>query len=395
MASSTNAASAKLAVRIVPSIAQVDRAAWDALDHGPSPFLRHGFLRALEESGSIGGTGRRRSGWTPAYLLAERAGALVGGVVAFVKDHSYGEYIFDWGWASAAQRAGIRYYPKLVIAAPATPATGKRILLAADAGDEVRDTLIAATRAVADETKCSSIHWLFCTAEEQAQLARAGFFARTTLQFHWKNRGYGSFDDFLGELKSRKRKQLRKERERARAAIDRLSWVSGAEVSKQQLDDLDRFYRITTANHGGRDYLREGFFHLLAAHLPDAMRVVEVIKDDRRIAGALFLETDAALYGRYWGASTHVDLLHFETAYYAGIERAIEKRIPLFEAGAQGEHKLLRGFEPSRTYSAHWIRHEGLAAAVEDYTQREAQAMDVELAEMAKFGPYRSDNDDD
>jgi uncharacterized protein len=395
VASSTNAESAKLAVRVVTSIAQVDALAWNALDHGPSPFLRHGFLRALEESGSIGGTGRQRSGWTPVYLLAERAGRLIGGVAAFVKDHSYGEYIFDWGWASAAQRAGLRYYPKLVIAAPATPATGRRILLAPDAGDDVRDHLIGAVRAVADDTKCSSIHWLFCTAEEQAQLARAGFFPRTTLQFHWKNRSYSSFDDFLAQLKSRKRKQLRKERERARAAIDKLSWITGSEISEEQLDDLDRFYRITTANHGGRDYLREGFFHLLAAHLPDAMRMVEVIKDGRRIAGALFLETEAALYGRYWGASTHVDLLHFETAYYAGIERAIVQRIPLFEAGAQGEHKLLRGFEPSRTYSAHWVRHEGLAAAVEDYTSREAQAIDLELAEMAKFGPYRSDNDDD
>ncbi|HEY5951378.1 MAG TPA: GNAT family N-acetyltransferase [Kofleriaceae bacterium] len=395
MASSTNADSAKLAVRIVPSIAQVDVAAWDALDHGPSPFLRHGFLRALEESGSIGGTGRRRTGWAPAYVLVERAGRLVGAVAAFIKDHSYGEYIFDWGWASAAQRAGLRYYPKLVIAAPATPATGKRILLAPDAGADVTETLLAAVRTVADETKCSSIHWLFCTADEQALLARHGFFGRVTLQFHWKNRGYASFDEFLAALKSRKRKQLRKERERARAAIDELRWVDGADMTEAQLDDLDRFYRITTANHGGRDYLREGFFHLLAAHLPEAMRVVEVTKSGRRIAGALFLETDAALYGRYWGADTHVDLLHFETAYYAGIERAIDKRIPLFEAGAQGEHKLLRGFEPSRIYSSHWMRHEGLAAAVEDFTSREAAAMDLELAEMAKFGPYRSDNDDD
>ncbi|HEU4611135.1 MAG TPA: GNAT family N-acetyltransferase [Kofleriaceae bacterium] len=395
MASSTNPGPAKLAVRVVPSIAQVDAAAWDRLDHGPSPFLRHGFLRALEESGSIGGTGRRRTGWTPAYLLAERAGQLVGGVAAFVKDHSYGEYIFDWGWASAAQRAGIRYYPKLVIAAPATPATGRRILLAEGAGPEVTAALLAGVRAVADETRCSSIHWLFCTAEEQQTLARAGFFPRVTLQFHWKNRGYASFDAFLAELKSRKRKQLRKERERARGAIDRLTWIEGGDLTEEQLDDLDRFYRITTENHGGRDYLREGFFHLLAAHLPDAMRMVEVTQGGRRIAGALFLETGAALYGRYWGADTHVDLLHFETAYYAGIERAIERKIPLFEAGAQGEHKLLRGFEPSRTYSAHWIRHEGLAAAVEDFTQREAQAMDVELAEMAKFGPYRSDNGDE
>ena len=395
MASSTKSESAKLAVRVVSSIGQVDAAAWDALDHGPSPFLRHGFLRALEESGSIGGTGRKRSGWTPAYLLAERAGRLVGGVAAFVKDHSYGEYIFDWGWASAAQRAGIRYYPKLVIAAPATPATGKRLLLAPDADTDVKIALCAGVKAIADDTQCSSIHWLFCTAEEQAELARLGFFARTTLQFHWKNRGYASFDEFLAQLKSRKRKQLRKERERARSAIDRLTWIEGRELTEEQLDDMDRFYRITTANHHGRDYLREGFFHLLASHLPDAMRVVEVIKGGRRIAGALFLETGAALYGRYWGAVQHVDLLHFETSYYAGIERAIDKRIPLFEAGAQGEHKLLRGFEPSKTYSAHWVRHEGLSAAVEDYTQREAQAMDLELAEMAKFGPYRSDNDDD
>lgn len=395
MASSTNPETAKLAVRVVRTVGDIDAVAWDALDHGPSPFLRHGFLRALEESGSIGGTGRRRSGWEPVYLLAERGGRLVGAIAAFVKDHSYGEYIFDWGWANAAQRAGIRYYPKLVIAAPATPATGHRILLAPGAGTDVVAALLGAVREVADDTGCSSIHWLFCTQNEQAQLARAGFFPRMTLQFHWKNRGYASFDEFLGQLKSRKRKQLRKERERARAAIDRLTWIGGRELDQAQLDDLDRFYRNTTANHYGRDYLKAGFFHLLARYLPDEMRMVEVMKGGRRIAGALFLETDAALYGRYWGADTHVDLLHFETAYYAGIEHAIERELPLFEAGAQGEHKLLRGFEPSRTYSAHWIRHPGLAAAVEDFTRREAQALDGELVELAKFGPYRSDNDDE
>jgi predicted N-acyltransferase len=397
--SSTISSGAKLVVRAVGSIAEVDAAAWDGLDHGPSPFLRHGFLRALEDSGSIDAANapskRRRSGWTSAYLLAEQGGKLVGGIAAFVKDHSYGEYIFDWGWANAANRAGIRYYPKLVIAAPATPATGKRILLARDAGPEVSAALIAAVRAVADDTECSSIHWLFCTAEEQQQLARAGFFARTTMQFHWKNRGYKTFDDFLGQLKSRKRKQLRKERERARAAIEQLAWISGADLDQARLDDLDRFYRITTDNHGGRDYLRPGFFHRLAKTLPDAMRMVEVVAGGRRIAGALFLETDRALYGRYWGADTQVDLLHFETAYYAGIERAIERGLPLFEAGAQGEHKLLRGFEPSPTYSAHWIRHPGLAAAIADHTLHEAQAMAAELAELAKLGPYRDASGDD
>jgi predicted N-acyltransferase len=320
----------------------------------------------------------------------------VGAVAAFVKDHSYGEYIFDWGWANAAQRAGIPYYPKLVIAAPATPATGTRILLAPDAPPETVPALLAAVRKVADETGCSSIHWLFCTAAEQQLLAEHGFFARTTLQFHWKNRDYATFDDFLGALKSRKRKQLRKERQKARAAIETLRWIEGADLTADHLDALDRFYRTTTANHHGRDYLRDGFFHLLAKYLPDAMRMVEVTANGgRRVAGALFLETAEALYGRYWGADAHIDLLHFETAYYAGIDRAIEKRLPLFEAGAQGEHKLVRGFEPSPTYSSHWIRHPGLASAIEDFTTREAEAMELELAEMAKFGPYRSDSDDD
>jgi predicted N-acyltransferase len=379
----------RISVKAVGSIEEVDRAAWDRLDHGPSPFLRWGFLKALEESGSIG----KRTGWSPVYLLAERGG-LVGAVAAFVKTHSYGEYIFDWGWASAAQRAGLRYYPKLVIAAPATPATGTRILLAPGAGPEVGAALIAAVRELADDSDCSSIHWLFCTADEQAALVEHGHFARATYQFHWHNRDYRTFDDFLAQLKSRKRKQLRKERSRALAAIERLTWVDVP--TNAQLDDLDRFYRITTDNHGGRDYLRPGFFHALAKHLPEAMRMVEVVgKDGRRIAGALFFETPQALYGRYWGADTHVDLLHFETAYYAGIERAITRSLPLFEAGAQGEHKLLRGFEPSPTYSAHWIRHPGLAAAVEDYCLREREQMEAELAELTKYGPYHAQLDAD
>jgi len=388
----------KIAVRAVASVADLDAAAWDALDHGASPFLRHGFLRALEESGSVNpATARkRRSGWSSLYLLAEQAGRLVGAAPAFLKDHSYGEYIFDWSWASAAQRAGLRYYPKLVIAAPATPATGPRLLIAPGADARaVRAALIEAVRGLADETECSSIHWLFCTAEEQAALTEHGFFPRASMQFHWHNQGYATFDDFLAQLKSRKRKQLRKERARARAAIERLVWVSGGELDEAQLDDLDRFYRHTTDQHGGRDYLRPGFFHALARYLPDAMRMVEVIAGGKRVAGALFLETERALYGRYWGADVHLDLLHFETAYYAGIERAIARKLPLFEAGAQGEHKLLRGFDPAPTYSAHWIRHPGLAAAIEDYSRREAAAVAAQIAEAAQFGPYRRAGGDD
>ncbi len=400
--SSTIGEAPKLVVRAVPSVNDLPPAAWDALDHGPSPFLRHGFLRALEESGSIDAIDSkkrgRRSGWSSLYLLAELDGRLVGAIPAFVKAHSYGEYIFDWGWANAAARAGLPYYPKLVIAAPATPATGNRILLAPDLGPlaaPIREALIGAVRGVAEDTGCSSIHWLFCTREEQQQLQGLGFFPRASYQFHWHNAAYGTFDDFLGQLTSRKRKQLRKERARAQAAIGALSWISGRELDQRALDDLDRFYRQTTDNHGGRDYLRPRFFHLLAESLPDAMQMVEVTRDGQRIAGALFLETDRALYGRYWGTDVRIDLLHFETAYYAGIDRAIARRLPLFEAGAQGEHKLLRGFAPSPTYSAHWIRHPGLSAAIEDYAQREAEAVAHEITELAKAGPYKAAGADD
>ena len=397
--------STKPVVRAVGTTSQLPPG-WDALDHGPSPFLRAGFLGALEASGSIDPLGakdldprRPMSGWTSIYLLAEQGTRLVGGVAAFLKAHSYGEYIFDWGWANAAHRARIPYYPKLVIAAPATPATGNRILLApgldAATTDAVRAALIEAVRQVADDTACSSIHWLFCTAEEQAALDRAGFMARATYQFHWKNRGYATFDDFLATLKSRKRKQLKKERRNAQAAIERLDWLPGGALDQAQLDDLDRFYRATTDNHGGRDYLRPGFFHAVARMLPEAMRVVFVQQGGRRVAGALFFETDRALYGRYWGADVQVDLLHFETAYYAGIDRAIARKLPLFEAGAQGEHKLVRGFEPSPTYSAHWLRHPGLSAAIADHLAHERAAVDAEIASLAAMGPYRVDGADD
>ncbi len=394
LAHTTRAGGGELSVRVETRIGKVDRAVWDALDHGPSPFLRHGFLAALEDSKSIGG----RSGWTPAYLLVESAKSLVGAAAAFVKTHSYAEYIFDFGWASAAQRAGARYYPKLVLAAPMTPATGNRMLLAPDLDDARRarviDALAAAVHVVADEADCSSIHWLFCTAGEQAELARRGFIPRATFQYHWQNRGYATWDDFLGALKSRKRKQLRKERERVHAACAPVTWIAGRDAGDARLDDLDRWYRATTDAHGGMDYLRQGFFHELARRLPDEMLIAEVMASGTRIAGALFFETPAALYGRYWGADQHVELLHFETAYYAAIDRCIARKTPLFEAGAQGEHKLLRGFLPARTYSSHWIRHPGLADAIEDFCAREAHAVARDMNDLATAGPYRTGADD-
>lgn len=396
----------RLRVRCVSSIEEVERSAWDALEHGPSPFLSYGFLRALEVSGSIG----QGTGWHPFYLLAEvdsegrergagstAASNLIGAVPAFVKSHSYGEYIFDWSWASAAQRAGLAYYPKLVIAAPVTPATGRRVLIAPGVDpDHVTAALVAGVRELADQAGCSSVHWLFCTAEEQQRLARLGFAARLTFQFHWHNRGYGSYDDFLAGLSSRKRKQLRKERRRAQDALDGpIEFVPGSALGEEALAALDRYYRATVYAHGGADYLQPGFFHALAQELPDTMLFAQARRRRRLVAGALFFETAHGLYGRYWGCDQNIEFLHFETAYYAGIERCIARGIPLFEAGAQGEHKLLRGFLPAPTYSSHWMRHPGLHQAIVELTAREAPAVEERMRWMAEHGPYKHEDGED
>jgi predicted N-acyltransferase len=405
----------RLRVRCVSSIEEVERSAWDALEHGPSPFLSYGFLRALEVSGSIG----QGTGWHPFYVLAEvdppsgpdtrpgerlegrerGAGSttssnLIGAVPAFVKSHSYGEYIFDWSWASAAQRAGLPYYPKLVVAAPVTPATGQRLLIAPGADpDHVTAALVAGVRELADQAGCSSVHWLFCTAAEQARLERLGFASRLSFQFHWHNRGYTSYEDFLAVLASRKRKQLRKERRRAQEALDGpIEFVPGHALGEEELAALDRYYRATVYAHGGADYLQPGFFHALAQELPETMLFAQARRRRRLIAGALFFETAHGLYGRYWGCDQNIEFLHFETAYYAGIERCIARNIPLFEAGAQGEHKLLRGFLPAPTYSSHWMRHPGLHQAICELTAREARAMEERMRWMAEHGPFRHED---
>ena len=379
-------------MRTVREIAGVDAAAWDALDHGGAPFLEHGFLRALERSGSVG----PGSGWSPRYVLVEAGGAggarrLVGGAAAYVKEHSYGEYIFDWAWARGSARAGLPYYPKLVIAAPMTPATGPRLLSAPGAPrGAVVSALLEGARAVADEEGCASIHVLFCTAEEQAELVERGLLARASFQYHWRDRGYRSFDDFLGAMTSRRRKQVRKERQRALAAIDEVRWVPGRELDAAGLAAIDRFYRSTTAAHGGGAYLRPGFFAEVIRAMPERVVVAEARRGETTIAGALFFEAPRGLYGRYWGADEEVEFLHFEVAYYAGIERCIARGIPLFEAGAQGEHKLLRGFMPAPTYSAHWLRHPGLHAAVAGFVEEEAVAVAQAMAELAEASPYRA-----
>jgi uncharacterized protein len=401
----------RLATRTVNDLGGVDPAAWDGLDHGPSPFTEHGFLRALELSGSVG----PGSGWEPYHVLVEaeddppagaerRAAAahrLVGAVPCYRKTHSYGEYIFDFGWARAAMQAGVRYYPKLVVAAPATPATGRRLLVAPGLSPQDRKAVLAAlvqgVRAVADELGCSSVHWLFCGAEEHALLAEAGHAARTSFQFHWHNRpggGYADFDEFLGALASRKRKQIRKERRRAQAAVDGpVELRPAADWTRDDIVRLEAFYRRTCLMHGNEGYLTPELFELLPRLMPQRARFARVQQGGQTVAGALYFQSERALYGRYWGCAREIPFLHFEVAYYAGIEHCIREGLPLFEAGAQGEHKLLRGFLPEPTYSNHWMRHPGLREGVERFLRAEAREVRPYMEQLARFSPYRKDDD--
>lgn len=370
----------------------MDEIAWNALDQGPSPFLEYGFLRALELSGSLG----EGSGWLPFYVLAQsESGRLEGAVAAFVKLHSYGEYIFDFQWARACERAGIPYYPKLVVAAPVTPATGNRILLRPDTDEEaVTHALVHGVKQLADELGVSSIHWLFCTAREQDTLARLGFAPRASYQFHWHNDGYADFDAFLARMSSRRRKQFRKERRRCGQDVDALEWIEGEDLTSGDVEAMDGFYRRNVSEHLGEAYLRPGFFHHLQRLLPERLKFLRAIRGGETIAGAIYLETERGLYGRYWGCDERVEFLHFETSCYAGIQRCIERAIPLFEAGAQGEHKLLRGFAPSPTYSAHWLRHPDLDRAIREFLREEARAIEMRMRRLSEYLPYKRGGDD-
>lgn len=396
----------RLTTRTVTSLESVSAAAWGALAHGGCPFVEYGFLRALELSRSVG----VEAGWRPIYVIVEEApentaeppgasGAgsaprLVGAVASYVKAHSYGEFIFDWAWARAAIQGGLRYYPKLVVAAPMTPATGPRLLIHPAADREaVLDRLVAGVREAADAAGCSSIHWLFTTPAEQDALTERGFMPRASYQYHWHNAGYADFEAFLATMTSRRRKQLRKERARARAGVDALEWVAGADLTDDDLATIDAFYRDTVHAHGGHDYLAPGFFGHVRSLMPERLLWARARRGDRTIAGALFFETDEALYGRYWGCREQVPFLHFEAAYYAPIERCIAAGRPRFEAGAQGEHKLLRGLAPARTCSSHWFRHPGLGAAVGRFLAEEAAAVQEQMRELGDYLPFRADDD--
>ncbi|MFA5951417.1 MAG: GNAT family N-acetyltransferase [Hyphomicrobium sp.] len=381
----------KISARTVPQISEVDPAHWDACanpDVGKhNPFVSHAFLRALEASGSVGpGTG-----WMAQHLLVSDDGGSLGGVMPlYLKTDSQGEYVFDHAWAEALHRVGGRYYPKLQCAVPFTPVPGRRLLARPGPGAETMQRVLAsAAVGAAEQIGCSSLHITFATEEEWALLGGMGFLQRIGQQFHWRNEGYSSFDDFLATLASRKRKAVRKERAEAHGAGLAIEQLSGAQIMEAHWDAFFDFYLETGSRKWGRPYLNRAFFSLLGEAQGDRCLLIMAKRAGRYVAGALHLIGGDCLFGRYWGAIEHHPFLHFELCYYQGIEYAIAHGLARAEAGAQGEHKLARGYLPEATYSLHWIREPRLEAAVRRYLEAERAEMTTLVEVLRAQGPYR------
>ena len=366
-------------VRVVDSLAAVDPEEWNALA-GSQPFVRHEFLSALIDTGCAS----RRTGWRPQIVLLRRAGALAGALPLFAKTHSYGEYVFDWAWAEAHERHGVGYYPKLVCAVPFTPVRGRR-LLASSVSD--REVLLKAALELAQDA--SSLHVLFARDEEALLLEERGLMLRRTVQFHWRNEGYADFDDFLRRLSHARRKNIRQERRRVRDAGVTFRWLEGAAIARAHWELFNRCYRGTYAAHHSTPYLSLEFFLRIGAALAQNLALLVAERAGRPIATALFFRDADALYGRYWGSLEYVPLLHFECCYYQAIEFAIARGIPVFEGGAQGEHKLFRGLMPVETLSAHWLAHPRFARAVESFLEREGAGIARYVNELVEHSPFR------
>jgi len=365
--------------RIAPGVSSLEAKAWDQLA-GLHPFVTHAFLSALEHSGSVGpGTG-----WAPAPILIEDGSdSLAAAAPAYLKTHSQGEYVFDHGWADAWQRAGGAYYPKLQVAVPFTPVPGPRLL-----GPRAQQ-LLAAIEALVVQNGLSSAHMTFADELATAEAERRGWLIRDGIQYHWRNRGYRDFDDFLDCLTSRKRKAIRRERRAARDGLE-FRALRGAEIGRPEWDWMWRFYQDTGARKWGRPYLTRSFFERIAETMGEQLLLFIALDDGVPIAGALNVIGEDALYGRYWGTSADVRFLHFELSYYQAIEWAIANGLSSVQAGAQGEHKLARGYEPSITTSAHYIADPGFRRAVSDFLAEERRAVAAEAEWLRGQLPYRS-----
>lgn len=373
-----------LSVTVVDALSRVARADWDAVAN-PSgavfdPFLTWDFLQGLEETGCVGG----RSGWSARHVLAHRDGALVAAMPLYLKAHSYGEYVFDHSWADALHRAGGRYYPKLQCAVPFTPVTGRRLL-----GDrQAYEALMKSALALAAEENASSLHITFPDRETADAMERIGLMRRTGVQFHWTNEGYASFGDFLAALSANKRKTIRRERERAQEAV-RIETLQGAALTPTVWDMVYACYMDTGSRKWGSPYLNRAFFDLLGQRMGDRIVVFAASAGAQPIAMALNLLGSECIYGRYWGRLDDVPFLHFELCYYQAIDYAIAYGLARVEAGAQGEHKLLRGYAPVETHSCHWIAHPGLRDAVADFLRRETPAVAQEIEYLDDHTPFK------
>lgn len=378
-----------MTVRLADGVAAIGKTAWNALANpagrsDPHPFTRFEFFEALESSGCASA----RTGWQPAHLVLEEDGAVTGILPAYLKSHSQGEYVFDHAWADALERAGGDYYPKLQCSVPFTPVTGPRILTADPAR---RALLLQAGKAATDQIGASSLHITFLRKDDWMAAADEGYLLRTDRQFHWRNHGYQDFEQFLGELSSSKRKNLRKERAAVAREGIRFDWLSGNDITEAHWDRFFEFYTDTGSRKWGHPYLTRNFFSRIGASMGDQIVLIMARRGSDYIAGALNMMGEGTLFGRNWGTLDYVPFLHFETCYYQAIDFAIARGLAKVEAGAQGEHKLLRGYMPEEIYSAHYIAHKGLRRAVDQFLTQEREAVTEHIGELAQHGPFRKE----
>lgn len=368
------------------SIDELPAASWNRLVDPDAPFMRHEFLAAMEHTGCVG----EGFGWLPRHLaLRDRAGELCAAAPCYIKLNSYGEFVFDWAWADAYRRHGLSYYPKLVVASPYTPATGPRILTGESARPDYAGALAQGARQAAERLGVSSIHWLFTTEQETDWLERGGLMRRMGCQFHWTNRGYAHFDHYLEDFTAEKRKKLKRERRRVGEAGIHIERVPGDAASEAQWATFHRLYCDTFDKKGGVPTLSLAFFHEIAATMGEQILLVFAYKGERIVAAAFNLVGAQSLFGRHWGCFEDYHSLHFETCYYQGLEHCIEQGLKRFEPGAQGEHKIARGFLPRRTWSAHWIADERFRAAIGHFLNDELQGMEGYVQEMHTHSPFK------
>lgn len=380
-------------LKTATDIHQIGAEAWDACAGAANPFVSFAFLSAMEDSQSA----HADTGWQPFHIICQDEDGTIAGVAPlYVKGHSYGEYVFDWAWADAFQRAGGKYYPKLQSAVPFSPVPGPRLMVRADHPNpaEIKTALARGLAALPEQLGLSGVHVTFCSEEESQVMAQNGFLARVGIQYHWKNRDYQTFDDFLAALNSRKRKNIRKERRQVVEAGYSFAALSGDDLKTHHWDRFFQFYRDTTDRKWGEAYLTREFFNLLHDRLRENVVLVTASRDGDIVAGALNLLGQDTLYGRNWGSIDRTPMLHFETCYYQAIDIAIERGLKTVEAGAQGEHKIQRGYEPVLTHSAHFLRHPGLRDAIAQFLEHERAGIeDDSLFIREEHSPYRKETE--